>query len=212
VPEPKPRPATIALVLAGAVALVALLFVLFVPLGSVEPAGEAGPTVGPSGGTSTGASADSIVVGGHPLLGKAAPDIDLLTIDGEPVTLSELRGRPVLVNFWATWCPPCREEFPLMVDAYAEHADDGLEILGVMHQDFADGARDFAEDMGASWPILEDPQDAAYGDYLVVGMPTSFFIDTDGIVRAFSLGGFSEDGLAAQLESILPRSSTASAS
>jgi cytochrome c biogenesis protein CcmG/thiol:disulfide interchange protein DsbE len=212
VPEPKPRPATIALVLAGAVALAALLFVLFVPLGSVEPAGEAGPVVGPSGGTSTGASADSIVVGGHPLLGKAAPDIDLLTIDGEPVTLSELRGRPVLVNFWATWCPPCRDEFPLMVDAYAEHADDGLEILGVMHQDFADGARDFAEDMGASWPILEDPQDAAYGDYLVVGMPTSFFIDTDGIVRAFSLGGFSEDGLAAQLESILPRSSTASAS
>ena len=211
-PEPKPRPATIALVLAGAVALVALLFVLFVPLGSVEPAGEAGPAVGPSGGTSAGASVDSIVVGGHPLLGKAAPDIDLLTIDGEPVTLSELRGRPVLVNFWATWCPPCREEFPLMVDAYAEHADDGLEILGVMHQDFADGARDFAEDMGASWPILEDPQDAAYGDYLVVGMPTSFFIDTDGIVRAFSLGGFSEDGLAAQLESILPRSSTASAS
>jgi thiol-disulfide isomerase/thioredoxin len=204
VPDPKPRPATIALILAGAVALVALLFVLFVPLGPVEPAGDAGASSGPPGGASAGASVDSIVVGGHPLLGKAAPDIDLLTIDGEPVKLSELRGRPVLVNFWATWCPPCREEFPLMVDAYAEHADDGLEILGVMHQDFADGARDFAEDMSATWPILEDPQDAAYGDYLVVGMPTSFFIDADGVVRAFSLGGFSEDGLATQLESILP--------
>ncbi len=203
-PDPKPRPATIALILAGAVALVALLFVLFVPLGPVEPAGDAGASAGPPGGASAGASVDSIVVGGHPLLGKAAPDIDLLTIDGEPVKLSALRGRPVLVNFWATWCPPCREEFPLMVDAYAEHADDGLEILGVMHQDFADGARDFAADMGATWPILDDPQDAAYGDYLVVGMPTSFFIDADGVVRAFSLGGFSEDGLAAQLESILP--------
>ena len=203
-PEAKPRPATIALIVAGAVALVALLFVLFVPLGSVEPAGEAGASARPADGGSVGASADPIVVGGHPLLDKAAPEIDLLTIDGEPVKLSALRGRPVLVNFWATWCPPCREEFPLMVDAYAEHADDGLEILGVMHQDFADGARDFAADMGATWPILEDPQDAAYGDYLVVGLPTSFFIDADGVVRAFSLGGFSQDGLTAQLESILP--------
>jgi cytochrome c biogenesis protein CcmG/thiol:disulfide interchange protein DsbE len=205
VPEPRLRPATIALFLAGAVALIALLFVLFVPLGSVEPAGEADASAGPSDGASVGTSADPVVVGGHPLLGKVAPDIDLLTIDGEPMKLTALRGRPVLVNFWATWCPPCREEFPLMVDAYAEHADDGLEILGVMHQDFADGARGFAADMGATWPVLEDPQDAAYGDYLVVGLPTSFFIDADGIVRAFSLGGFSEDGLAAQLESILPQ-------
>ena len=208
-PEPRLRPASIALFVAGAVALVALLLVLFVPLGSVQPAGEAGlPTgasAGPSGDAPVGTSAHAVVVGGHPLLSKAAPDIDLLTVDGEPVTLSALRGRPVRVNFWATWCPPCREEFPLMADAYAEHADDGLEILGVMHQDFADGARDFAADMGATWPILEDPQDATYGDYLVVGLPTSFFIDADGVVRAFSLGGFSEDGLAAQLETILPR-------
>ena len=191
-PESRARPATIGLILVGAIALLALLFVLVIPLGGSSP--EAEP----------GASADSVAVGGHPLMGKTAPDIDLSTIDGDPVSLSELRGRPVLINFWATWCPPCREEFPLMVDAYADHADDGLEILGVMHQDFADGARDFAADMGATWPILEDPGDKAYGEYLVAGLPTSFFVDAEGIVRAFSLGGFSEDGLAAQLETILP--------
>jgi cytochrome c biogenesis protein CcmG/thiol:disulfide interchange protein DsbE len=140
-------------------------------------------------------------VTGRPL----APDFDLKGPDGKAVRLGDFRGKPLIVNFWATWCPPCREEFPLMVDAYADHADDELQILGVMHQDFADGARDFAADMGATWPILEDPQDAAYGDYLVVGLPTSFFIDADGVVRAFSLGGFSRDGLAAQLESILPQ-------
>ena len=194
-PESRARPATVGLILVGAVALLALLVVLFVPLGGV--AGSPSP-----GGASVGSA---LVVGGHPLVGKAAPEIDLLTIDGEPVKLSELRGRPVLVNFWATWCPPCREEFPLMVDAYAEHEADGLEILGVMHQDLADGARDFAQDMGATWPILADPDDSAYRDYLVVGLPTSFFIDAEGIVRAFSLGGFSEDGLAAQLETILPK-------
>jgi cytochrome c biogenesis protein CcmG, thiol:disulfide interchange protein DsbE len=150
------------------------------------------------------AGSDAVVVGGHPLVGKEAPEIDLRTIDGERVTLSGLRGRPVLINFWATWCPPCREEFPLMVSAYDEHADDGLEILGVMHQDFAAGAREFAQDMSATWPILDDPDDVAYNDYLVAGLPTSYFVDGDGIVRAFSLGGFSEDGLAAQLKTVLP--------
>jgi cytochrome c biogenesis protein CcmG, thiol:disulfide interchange protein DsbE len=191
VADTRVRPAALGLVVAAAVATLAIFVVLFVPLGG-SPAAK------------PGASVDSLVVGGHPLVGKPAPEIDLLTIDGEPVKLSELRGQPVLVNFWATWCPPCREEFPLMASAYAKHETDGLEILGVMHQDLADGARAFAQDTGATWPILADPEDTAYQDYLVVGLPTSFFIDAEGIVRAFSLGGFSEDGLAAQLETILP--------
>lgn len=180
------RPAVAVLVIGAALTLIVLLVVFFVPLGGSEP------------------TTDSIVVGGHPLVGRVAPEIDLETLDGARVRLSDLRGRPVLINFWATWCPPCREEFPLMVTAYEEHADDGLEILGVMHQDFADGARAFAEDMGARWPILDDRDDAAYDDYIVSGLPTSYFVDANGIVRAFSLGGFNEDGLTAQLETILP--------
>ena len=153
---------------------------------------------------SDGVDGDSVAVGGHPLFGQPAPEIELASLDGEPVTLSSLRGRPVLVNFWATWCGPCREEFPLMVDAYAEHADAGLEILGVLHKDAAEGASAFAADKGATWPLLSDPDDVAWNDYLGIGMPTSFFIDAEGIVRAFSLGGFTEDGLAAQLATILP--------
>ena len=162
-----------------------LLVALLVPLGN------------------TGSDGDRVVAG-HPLLDKEAPDIDLATLDGERVVLSELRGRPVLLNFWATWCIPCRDEFPLMVQAYAEHQDDGLEILGVVHDDTVDGARRFAADLGATWPMPFDGDDVAWNDYVGVGMPTSFFIDRDGIVRAFSLGGFSETGLAAQLELILP--------
>lgn len=147
---------------------------------------------------------DREVVGGHPLYGAPAPEIDLLTLDGERVTLSSLRGRPVLVNFWATWCHPCREEFPLMVEAYERHAVGGLEILGVVHDDAAEGARAFAADQGATWPMLMDAEDVAWNDYRGVGMPSSFFIDGEGVVRAFSLGGFTADGLAAQLETILP--------
>lgn len=179
------RPLWVVLAL-GVVALVFISLVLFVvPLGS------------PDGGGRT-------TVGGHPLFGKAAPEIGLKTLEGQPISLSELKGRPVLVNFWATWCPPCQAEFPLLVQAYADHAADGLEILGITHNDFAPGARAFADDMGAHWPILEDPDDVAYDDFIVPAVPTSYFIDAEGIVRAFSFGGFSEAGLAAQLAKILP--------
>lgn len=177
--------------LAVAAVLVIVGILLFVPLGSTDP------------------DSDTIVVGGHPLYGEAAPEIDLLSLDGERVALSSLQGRPVLINFWATWCMPCREEFPLMVAAYEEHADEGLEILGVIHDDTSDGARAFAEDMGAEWPMLEDPDDTAWNAYSGVLMPTSFFVDADGFVRAFSLGGFTEDGLAAQLGTILPKTEEA---
>jgi cytochrome c biogenesis protein CcmG/thiol:disulfide interchange protein DsbE len=171
------------IVATGAAALLVLV-VLFVPLGRTDP--------------------ERVVVGGHPLAGKAAPQFELATLDGEAVSLAALRGRPVLVNFWATWCLPCRDEFPLLAEAYRAHADDRLEILGIVHDDTADGARAFAADMGATWPIVLDPDDEAWADYLGVGMPTSFFIDTDGVVQAASLGGFSEDGLTALLARILP--------
>ncbi len=160
--------------------------------------------IGQLGGGGGDGGDDSVVVGGHPLFGQPAPEIDLVSLDGEQVTLSSLRGRPVLVNFWATWCGPCRDEFPLMVDAYSEHADAGLEILGVLHNDAAEGARTFAADKGATWPLLTDPDNVAWNDYLGVATPMSFFIDAHGIVRAFSLGGFTEAGLAAQLATILP--------
>ncbi len=167
-------------------AIVALTLAFFVPLGG----GDDG--------------VDSEFVGGHPLLGRQAPEIDLTTLGGEQVTLSSLHGRPVLINFWASWCVPCREEFPLLVQAYAEHADAGLEILGIIHDDSAEGARAFATDQGATWPMLTDSDGVAWNDYLGMAQPTSFFVDPQGIVRAFSLGGFTQAGLAAQLATILP--------
>jgi cytochrome c biogenesis protein CcmG/thiol:disulfide interchange protein DsbE len=182
------RPAATLLIVGLGLAFIVLLFLLLVPLGRID------------------GDLDPLVVGGHPLVDQLAPEIDLATLDGGRMALSELRGRPVLVNFWATWCLPCRDEFPLMAAAYEEHVADGLEILGIVHDDTAEGARAFAGDLGATWPMLMDADDVAWRDYVGVGMPTSFFIDADGIIRAFSLGGFTEDGLAAQLRTILPTS------
>ena len=147
---------------------------------------------------------DKLTVGGHPLYGQPAPEIDLQTFEGERVTLSSLRGQPVIVNFWATWCGPCRDEFPLMVQTYADRADDGLEILGVLHDDTIENGRAFAVEQGAQWPMLDDAEGTAWEAYLGVGKPTSFFIDPDGVVQAFSLGPFSEEGLQRQLATIIP--------
>jgi cytochrome c biogenesis protein CcmG/thiol:disulfide interchange protein DsbE len=181
---------TVVLVVLGVAVVLVIVVAAFVPLGRTEP--------------------ERVVVGGSPLYGKPAPPIDLPTIDGQRVRLSDLAGRPVLVNFWASWCIPCRDEFPQLVDAYARHRADGLEILGIVHDDSLDGARAFAAGYGATWPLLDDAQDAAWEDYLGIGVPQSYFIDRDGVVRAFSLGPFTADGLAAQLATILPTGPEAS--
>jgi cytochrome c biogenesis protein CcmG/thiol:disulfide interchange protein DsbE len=145
-----------------------------------------------------------IVVGGSPFLNQPAPAIDLVGLDGQRVQLTDYQGRPVIVNFWASWCIPCRDEFPLFVDALQQHASEGLEILGVIHHDTDEAAQSFADAMGGTWPMLADPADVAWNAWLGAGVPTTYYVDADGVVRDFSLGPVTRSGLAIQLARILP--------
>lgn len=119
-------------------------------------------------------------------VGQTAPPLTGTTVDGRTVSLADLRGKPVIVNFWASWCGPCVREFPVLKDAEVHHP--GLVILGVIYQDDAAAAGAFATQMSADWANLTDPDGSMADAYLVVAPPQSYFIDRKGIVHSRQFG------------------------
>ena len=109
----------------------------------------------------------------------------------------------MIVNFWASWCIPCREEFPLLRRVRAEHAADGLEVLGIVHDDGPAAAQAFADSYLADWPLLLDPTDQAWNAYGSLLVPMTFYVDRAGVVRAVSFGPPPPDVLEEQLAKIL---------
>ena len=134
--------------------------------------------------------------------GSTAPDFTLTSLTGETVSLSDYAGRPVMINFWASWCPPCRAEFPLLAGVRERYQDQGLEILGVTVNDGASYAQDFVDKIGAEWPILLDSDAVAWEAYGGVGLPTSFFVDAAGVVRDARIGPVNEVQLSKHLAAI----------
>lgn len=142
-------------------------------------------------------------------IGSRAPAFELQDLDGNTVRLADLRGRPVIVNFWASWCGPCVEEFPLLKRAAAQHAGDGLALVGIVYKDSSAAAADFMQRMGANWPTLMDPGEKtadAFG--IVAGPPESFFIDAEGTVIARQIGQLSAGDLDRHLAAILDQGVT----
>lgn len=140
---------------------------------------------------------------GPTTVGSRAPDFALADLDGRPLRLSDLRGRPVVVNFWASWCGPCVEEFPLLMAAVDRHAADGLAVVGIVYQDRSEAARRFMTRTGAPWPAAMDPGDVVATAYGVLAPPETFFIDGDGIIRARHIGQLSEASLESSLGAII---------
>jgi cytochrome c biogenesis protein CcmG, thiol:disulfide interchange protein DsbE len=120
--------------------------------------------------------------------GQGAPDIVGTTLDGAPFHLSDLRGHPVIVNFWGPSCVPCRSEFPLFKAKLAQHAADGLMLVGVLMFDTPTEARAFVATYGAPWPTVEDPTAAIRRAYQAVARPQTYFIDRDGVIRTIQVG------------------------
>jgi cytochrome c biogenesis protein CcmG/thiol:disulfide interchange protein DsbE len=146
------------------------------------------------------------VAGGAGLLtpalrvGDRAPDFALADLDGEPVRLADYVGRPVLVNFWASWClPACAEEFPVLAEALDANADIGLAVIGIVYRDRSEAARAFGEQLGATWPLVMDPGERVARAYGVFGPPESWLVGPDGVVVSRHIGPFTADELAVEL-------------
>jgi cytochrome c biogenesis protein CcmG, thiol:disulfide interchange protein DsbE len=120
--------------------------------------------------------------------GQIAPDITGTTLDGTPFRLADLRGHPVIVNFWGPSCVSCRSEFPLFKAKLAEHAADGLQVVGVLMFDTPPEARGFVARFGATWPTVLDPDGHVRTAYQAVARPQTYFIDRDGVLRTIQIG------------------------
>lgn len=142
----------------------------------------------PAEDLATAAIPDSIKNdGAQPTAKSPAPDFAMRYADGAEVRLSDLRGHPILINFWATWCGPCRLEMPDIIAAYEKHKDAGFIVIAVNLEDSADKIKPFADELGMALPIVMDDGVAARA-YQVRVMPSSFFIDRDGKISARWLG------------------------
>lgn len=133
------------------------------------------------------------------MVGKAAPDFSLTLFDGRTVKLSDFRGKVVFLNFWASWCPPCREEAPLLEAAWHGYKSQGVVFLGVDIQDTDEEARRFIQAFGITYPNGRDPKNRIAIDYGVYGIPETYFIDPNGRITAKYIGALRMDILAARL-------------
>lgn len=135
------------------------------------------------------------------LLNRAAPDFEAKTLDGQRVRLSELKDRTVLLNFWASWCGPCRRELPSIVKLHEEFKDKGLVILGVNDEDKGT-AKSFAGKAGLTFPTLDDSSQKLHRQYRVNSIPTIFLIDREGKIVRFLKGSRDEDSLRKVLQTV----------
>jgi peroxiredoxin len=195
----------LALVLGSTLAIAVLLVAVTRPLGSTD--GRPLPVPGqtqyvfrsPLPGLQPGSLA--------PEFGGTLADgttFQLSDLDGRPIRLADLRGKAVWVNFWATWCPPCQAETPIMREIDEQYRDRGLVIVAVNVQETVEAARGYAERYGLRYTIGADVSGHVFRQYRVFGLPTQFFIDADGVVRNVIPSSLSLEGATRQIEAILP--------
>jgi peroxiredoxin len=151
-----------------------------------------------------GSNISAVIVA--PKEGFMAPDFTLPTLEGESITLSDLNGSAILINIWASWCPPCRAEMPAMQSIYEKYHDDGFIILAVnaTNQDSLPSVNQFIQSNQLTFPVLLDTDGKVSTSYQLLSLPTSLFVDKNGIVQEVVIGGpMSEALLLDQVKSLL---------
>ena len=147
--------------------------------------------------------------GPPPRVGKAAPDFQVQTLDGSSVKLSDYRGRPVWVSFWATWCPPCRAENPDIQEVYEKYQAEGLVILALSIGEDTGTVQGYVQRTGLTYTIGLDQTTEIAARYRIVGIPTHFFVDRDGVLREWRIGSMSKKTMEKNVAKILASSTAA---
>lgn len=136
--------------------------------------------------------------------GNRAPDFQLQSLDGQDVSLDDYRGKVVLLNFWATWCGPCREEVPALEAAFRARQDDDFAVLGVNFQESAADVQAFVDAFDVTYPILLDENGQVMKTYRAVGLPVSLLIDRDGVIQVRHTGLLTGTVLDEYLSRVMP--------
>ncbi|NWF63202.1 MAG: TlpA family protein disulfide reductase [Chloroflexi bacterium] len=121
-----------------------------------------------------------------------APELNLITLDGEPASLLDFRGQVVLVNLWATWCPPCRDEMPTLQEFYDEYRSEGFVLIAIDQGETSQQVIPFVNEFNLTFPIWLDPNSEAGAAFKSMNLPSSYVIDRNGRVRLMWIGGISK--------------------
>lgn len=136
-------------------------------------------------------------------IGEPAPDFTLATPEGQNVTLSQFQGQVVLINFWATWCPPCRLEMPFLEAAYERYKDQGFTVLAVDQQESPQAVRAYFQELGLSFPVVIDSTGEVSSLYRVLALPTTYIVDRNGVVQVMHRGAMTQQQLEGYLAQVL---------
>jgi thiol-disulfide isomerase/thioredoxin len=196
-------------IVVGAVVLVTPVPVAPDPAASPSPVAQAtasppaAPSASPSGSPASSSEA-SVDPGAAFGIGQPAPPLAVPQLGGGEIALANLRGKPVWVNFMATWCPPCRDELPIMNGLAARYADTGLVVVAIDVREDEAVVDAFIRELDVTFPVGLDADGTAQSDWDARALPVHYWIDAEGIVRDGALGGIGPDVMAEGLESILP--------
>jgi len=135
--------------------------------------------------------------------GKRAPDFSLESLEGGEVSLSDHRGDVVLINFWATWCAPCRAEIPAIEAVHQARQNDGFVVLGVNYQEAREVVEPFTRRLAMTYPVLLDERGRVMDTYRAIGLPMSILVDREGIIRVRHTGVLTEEQLERYLEDLI---------